>query len=214
MFKKLNSSLNGKSWEEMAEEIDDFSLFHSFLGLPLEQFRSWIEAGDRILDIECGGEMLLDFFIDRGVYYVGLNDSPQLVDVAQKKYPSQQFILGNLFQVTFPSETFDKTFAFTFFQNLSSIEQQLRVLKEANRILKPNGLFFFQAWAKPRKLKTLLNRKISVKKKNSEEKEEHFLSKPGNIQKLVREAGLKIIQQEKSTLISEGEVLYYITQKS
>lgn len=156
-----------------------------------EQLRPWIKVGDRVLDLECGVGNLLDVLVDQDIHYIGLDNSPRLVKTARKKYPKQQFLVGDLLKVTFPSDTFDKALTLTFIQHLPSEEEQLGVLSEARRILKPFGLLFFEAqfpksfpWSGPKSLRYL-----------------------------TQKAGLKVIQQREWKLAKKEKLFSLIAKK-
>jgi len=181
-----------KGKENLETEVNNFSSLWSSFGFRQEQLCSWVDLGDQILDLECGAGDLLDLLVDRDIHYVGLDGSPRLIEVAQKKYPGQQFLVGDLLKVTFPSDTFDKAFALTFLRRLSSEEQQLDILNEVRRILKPAGLLFFRTWS-PRDF--------------------NLFSKPKDLKCLTRKAGLEVVQQGELKLTETEKAFYFITQK-
>ncbi len=160
-------------------------------GFFWEQLRPWIKAGDRVLDLECGAGSLLDVLVDQDIHYIGLDNSPRLVRTARKKYPNQQFLVGDLLKVTFPSDTFDKALTLTFIQRLPSEKEQLNVLSEARRILKPFGLLFFEAQF-PKSFPQ---------------------SGPKGLRRLTRKAGLKVIQQREWKLAKKERFFYLIAKK-
>lgn len=175
-----------------SSSLNNFPSLWSNFGFGQEQLRSWVDLGDQVLDLECGAGDLLDLLADRDIHYVGLDGSPRLIEIAQKKYPGQRFLVGDLLKVTFPSDTFDKAFALTFLRRLSSEEQQLDILNEVRRILKPAGLLFFRTWF-PRDFTPF--------------------SKSKDLKHLTRKAGLEVVQQGELKLTETEKALYFITQK-
>lgn len=95
-----------------------------------------IISGERILDVPCGtGEFSMLF--EPGGYF-GLDISERYIDYAQKKY-KRRFFCRDARQSGFDKNYFDKILIIGFFHHLddSSVDS---VLKEAKRILKPDGL--------------------------------------------------------------------------
>ncbi len=178
--------------------MNDFFSLGPNGGFFWEQLRPWIKAGDKVLDLECGAGSLLDVLVDQDIHYVGLDNSPRLVRTARKKYPNQQFLVGDLLKVTFPSDTFDKALTLfdkaptlTFIQRLPSEEKQLDVLSEARRILKPFGLLFLEAQF-PRSFPQ---------------------SGPKSLRRLTRKAGLEVVQQREWKLAKKEKFFYLVAKK-
>jgi len=72
---------------------------------------------------------------------VGVDISPLLIQIAAKKYPSSQFIVGDVTRLPFKSESFD---AVIFVNVLHHIPNFCAALKEAARVLCSNGVLFVQ----------------------------------------------------------------------
>ena len=191
--------------------MNDFFSLGPNGGFFWEQLRPWIKAGDKVLDLECGAGSLLDVLVDQDIHYVGLDNSPRLVRTARKKYPNQQFLVGDLLKVTFPSDTFDKALTLfdkaptlTFIQRLPSEEKQLDVLSEARRILKPFGLLFFEVWFPPSDW-SLLHLQAG--------RESFPRSGLKDLRRLTQKVGLEVVQQGERKLAKKEKLFYLIAKK-
>ena len=212
LFKK-----NKENYDLIAE---DFSATRNSLWPELEEFSQWIEDGDKILDLGCGNGRLLDVLQDKDVHYVGLDSSPRLVQMAQEAHPGQEFIVGDIMEVTFPSDTFDKAFAIAFLHHIPSEVMRLNILAEARRILKPEGLLFLTVWAPTKKIRSQWRRKEPALEKGDVVRAwggradlyYHFF-KPQEVVSLTKKAGLNVLQKGE---IGEKEIqknFYLLAQK-
>ena len=70
-----------------------------------------ISAGSVVLDAGCGYGALADCLQDarllERIRYVGVDISPDLIDLAQRRYPSCSFSQGDLRHLEFPDKAFD-----------------------------------------------------------------------------------------------------------
>lgn len=208
---------NKENYDLIAE---DFSASRSSLWPELQPLGSWVEEGDRILDIGCGNGRLLNLFSDKDVSYIGLDSSSRLVGIAQQEHPGYEFIVGDFLEITFPSDTFDKAFAIAFFHHIPSEVMRLNILAEARRILKPEGLLFLTVWTPGKKTySSLLNRSEVIKSRDiirpwgkQADLYYHFF-KPKELTHLTKKVGLDIVQQGEFGEKDVQKSFYLLAQK-
>lgn len=66
--------------------------------------RVWIEAfadelgrGETVLDLGCGGgEPVARFLVDSGLQLTGIDSSPQMIALARKRMPEQEWVVGDM----------------------------------------------------------------------------------------------------------------------
>ena len=200
---------------------ENFSATGSHLWPDLIQFKDWVEDGDHVIDLGCGNGRLLDLFNDKDIFYVGLDSSPRLIKIAQKEHPDYEFIIGDITEVTFPTDTFDKAFAIAFLHHIPSEVNRLNILAETRRILKPAGLLFLTVWAptpqnQPKFFKK--SKKIGagdfIYSWGGREDLYYHLFKPKELIRLTRKAGLDIIQQGKLGERTTRKNFYLLAQKT
>jgi len=100
-----------------------------------------IPAQSLVLDVGCGKGWITALLGSRFGSWkmIGVDISPLLIQFAAKKYPSSIFIVGDATRLPFKSESFD---AVIFVAVLHHIPNVGAALKEAVRVLRPNGILF------------------------------------------------------------------------
>lgn len=99
----------------------------------------------RILDIGCGAGFLTNYLAKQGHEVHGVDLSEQSLNVAKKKdtTKSVNYQRSCAYELPFTSEEFDVACAMDL---LEHVEEPARVIKEASRVLKSGGLFFFHTF--------------------------------------------------------------------
>lgn len=106
----------------------------------------YIKEGERILDLGCGAGQWYEFFEGKKVFYFGLDFSEKLIEIAKKRYPKANFLIGDATKLPFENEFFDKVYSIALFHHIPSKELRLLVLKEIKRVLKKNGFLILTVW--------------------------------------------------------------------
>lgn len=95
-----------------------------------------LRAGDRLLEIGCGGGLLLREAIAVSAHATGLDHSPEMVSLARERAPEAEVVLGSAESLRFPERSFDAvamSVVFFFFP------EPVAVLRECKRVLAPGG---------------------------------------------------------------------------
>jgi SAM-dependent methyltransferase len=91
---------------------------------------------DQLLDIGCGGGLLLRDAMRSGAKATGLDHSPDMVDVARERAPGAQVVLARAEELPFPDRTFTAvSMSVVFF----FLDDPASVLHECHRVLHPDG---------------------------------------------------------------------------
>jgi len=104
-------------------------------------FRAVLDAlapgpDDHLLEIACGGGVLLSWALETGCRATGLDHSEEMVQLAREVAPEADVVLGKAETLPFGDETFTcfaSATAFFFFPDPAT------VLREALRVLRPEG---------------------------------------------------------------------------
>jgi SAM-dependent methyltransferase len=110
-----------------AEDVHDFARFAILEALALG-------AGDHLLEIGCGGGLLLRDALRTGCRATGLDHSDEMVQLARERAPGTEVVLAQAERLPFADDTFSAvamSVVFFFF------DDPLAVLRECRRVLRP-----------------------------------------------------------------------------
>jgi ubiquinone/menaquinone biosynthesis C-methylase UbiE len=123
------SRTRGNIWEEIKFLFDDY-----------------LTAGEKVLDLGCGNGRFYETFKNKDIQYFGLDASEKLIEIAKKKYPKADFRTGEALKIPFPNNYFNKVYSIAVLHHIPSKELRINFLKEAKRILRPNGKMILTVW--------------------------------------------------------------------
>jgi len=109
-------------------------------------FDDYLMAGEKVLDLGCGNGRWFELFKEKKVDYVGVDFSEKLIEIAKKNYPQAKFQMTDVLNLPFPNNYFDKIYSIAVLHHIPSEEFRLKSLKEAKRVLKPEGLLILTVW--------------------------------------------------------------------
>ncbi len=116
--------------------------------LPVEKYvfesnKALLYEGS-LLDIGIGGARTTAYLLDKCKSYIGIDYSDGFIKVSKKKYPNADIRLMNAKDLSaFETNSFDMVnFSFNGIDYVD-MEGRKKILAEINRVLKPNGIFFF-----------------------------------------------------------------------
>lgn len=134
---------NATQWWNADAKI--YALYH--LNRPrFEFFDRYVDnwQGLKALDVGCGGGFSCEFMAARGVSVSGIDQSQKCVDAAIEHAHSSgleiDYRCGVAEQLPYADQSFDVVICVDV---LEHVEDVRRVISGISRILKPNGLFFF-----------------------------------------------------------------------
>lgn len=98
-----------------------------------------------LLDIGCGAGLLTNALALDGHQVSGIDLSEQSLKIARNRDQTKtvNYQAANAYQLPFPDATFEVVCAMDI---LEHVENPNRLIQEASRVLKPNGLFFFHTF--------------------------------------------------------------------
>jgi ubiquinone/menaquinone biosynthesis C-methylase UbiE len=91
---------------------------------------------DRLLDVGCGGGLLLRDALARGATVAGLDHSDEMVRLARERAPKAEVVLGTAERLPFADGSFTAVaMSIVFF----FLDDPVAVLRECRRVLAPGG---------------------------------------------------------------------------
>lgn len=95
-----------------------------------------LSPGDHLLDIGCGGGLLLRDALAAGARATGLDHSEEMVDLARERAPGAEVMLGKAERLPFEDHSFSAvTMSVVFF----FLDDPIGVMRECRRVLRPGG---------------------------------------------------------------------------
>lgn len=137
------NQLNKHVYDAIASE---FSTTRSKLWEDLKPLVRYVTAGDRVLDLGCGNGRLSQLFHDLSISYVGLDQSEELIKLAQKKFSEVKFVVGEMTYLPFPDAYFDAIYCIAAFHHLTTRDTQTKALREMYRVMKAGGRLIMMNW--------------------------------------------------------------------
>lgn len=112
-----------------AGDVHDFARRAILVALQLQN-------GDRLLEVGCGGGLLLRHALAGGAAATGLDHSPEMVSLAHERAPGAEIVLGAAEELPFADASFTAVaMSIVFFV----LPDPLTALREARRVLAPGG---------------------------------------------------------------------------
>jgi 2-polyprenyl-6-hydroxyphenyl methylase/3-demethylubiquinone-9 3-methyltransferase len=98
-----------------------------------------------VLDIGCGAGILTNALAQTGHSVHGVDLSASSLEIAKRKDETKKvsYQVANAYSLPYGDQTFDVVCAMDV---LEHVEEPQRLISEASRVLKPNGLFFFHTF--------------------------------------------------------------------
>ncbi len=95
-----------------------------------------VQTDDRLLDVGCGGGLLLRDALATGGSVTGLDHSEEMVSLARERAPGAEVVLGSAEGLPFPDASFTAVaMSIVFF----FLADPMAALREARRVLAPSG---------------------------------------------------------------------------
>lgn len=138
----------GSRWYDASDDPVALLRAESRLRNPwvLERIMSRFGPTARVLDVGCGAGLLTNYLARAGLAGVhGLDASASSLAVAAQHDDTRsvRYEVGDALSLPYADGSFDVVSAMDF---LEHVEEPAQVIREAARVLRPNGLFFFHTF--------------------------------------------------------------------
>ena len=109
-----------------------------------------LSSGMRLLDVGCGAGVACRLAQARGAHVVGLDATPELIEIARDQVPDAEFHVGDMEYLPFDSDSFDVV---TVFNSVQYAANPVNALQEARRVVRPGGYVAIAVLAPPERSK-------------------------------------------------------------
>lgn len=137
-----SSDVQGKLWGAASSDWLENERF----AIPLyEAVFAAVDLGPgrRMLDVGCGAGLALRMAADRGAVVTGIDASEALLAVARSRLPGADLRQGDVESLPYDDHSFDLV---TSFNAIQFATDPAAALREAKRVLVPNGQFAIVTW--------------------------------------------------------------------
>ena len=140
--------IQGKLW---GAEAEDFVELGEPQNKPLwEAMIAAAKVGKdtRFLDAGCGSGYACAMAANLGAKVTGIDASEELVNIAQKRLPDEEFRAGNIEALPYQDNSFDVSFCA---QTLMYVDSPSKAVQEMKRVTVSNGFIVIGLWGAPEK---------------------------------------------------------------
>ncbi len=185
-----SSAVQGRLWGQRAQdwaEVQEDSVRPVFV----EVVERFVRPGVQLLDVGCGSGRFAQLAAGAGANAVGIDATPELLEIAAARTPGATFRPGEMEDLPFANATFDVVTGFNSFQYAA---RPAAALAEARRVVKPEGQVVVMIWGTAEECEAspyLAALGALVPPPPPGAPGPFALSQPGALEALVREAGLE-----------------------
>lgn len=127
---------------------DDFNITRQRTFWPeLQNILATVKDGSNLIDVGCGNGRLVEYLKDKKINYLGVDNSQELLVLAQNNYPDKQFILSDILDLdNNVVGQFDYTLAIAVLHHLPGEASRLQSLEKLRKVTSPNGKIILSVW--------------------------------------------------------------------
>ena len=152
-------------------------------------------APQRILDIGCGAGFLSNALARLGHHVTGIDRSRESLDVARRRDATRRarYLPLDAHQLAFADESFDVVCAMDFLEHTDRPES---VVREAARVLRPGGAFFFHTFNRNRLCELIVIRGVEWFVRNTPRHMHVYdlFVKPSELEAYLERSGLELVE--------------------
>lgn len=124
-------------WNSVSEQKEFTTPFES------KEFEKYVRVNNKILDVGCGYGRTLDELYHLGYKnLIGIDFSEGMIKRGQARFPYLDLRVKKTSKIDFPNESVDAVILFAVLTCISNNYEQIQLIKEIDRILKPGGILY------------------------------------------------------------------------
>lgn len=152
-----------------------------------------LPAPGKILDIPCGTGIYTAQLVARGYTVIAADASEPMLEITAQRETGARTKLCSIHELPFDDNTFDATITLRLFSHFGR-QDSLLALRELRRVIKTGGRIIFDSFRWTPRRWPLLRRFMA----------QDYIQEiaPSDVERLIREAGLRIVARETRYLFS------------
>lgn len=124
-------------WNDVAHKKEFTTPFH------FKEFAKYVRKDARILDVGCGYGRTLEQLYQNGYKnLIGIDFSEKMIQRGKKQYPYLDLRVKLQDNIELKSESCDAVILFAVLTCIINNQEQLKLLKDIERVLKPGGILY------------------------------------------------------------------------
>lgn len=124
-------------WNEAATKKEFTTPFH------VGEFEKYVEKNATILDLGCGYGRTLDELYQSGYHkLIGIDFSNRMIERGIAQFPYLDLRINENAKIDLPNQSIDAVILFAVLTCIHDNSEQLELVKEIHRVLKPNGILY------------------------------------------------------------------------
>lgn len=150
MKKETAEKILSKVKADYSRIAPDFSRTRQKYWEEMRGFAKRLKPGDRVLDLGCGNGRLYEVLQDLSVSYLGVDNSPELIGFAKKRWnenEKRKFLVG---EATDPKwwkgEKYNAVFMIAALHHIPGKELRKKVFENVANLLELDGFFIMTNW--------------------------------------------------------------------
>ena len=139
-----------KETPEIYNQIaEDFSDTRGKWWQGFGDFAKYVKDGGKVLDVGCGNGRMAQIFAGKKIEYLGLDNSKELIQIAQERYASQpdyKFAVADALALELPEAGFDLILMIAVLHHIPTRQGRQKIINDLYRALKPGGHVVISNW--------------------------------------------------------------------
>lgn len=128
----------------------DFSRTRQKYWEEMREFAKLLKPGDRVLDLGCGNGRLYEVLKDLSISYFGIDNSPELIDFAKKRWgedEKRRFLVGDATNLDWwDGKKYNVVFVIAVLHHIPGKVLRRKVLENMVQVLEKDGILITTNW--------------------------------------------------------------------
>jgi ubiquinone/menaquinone biosynthesis C-methylase UbiE len=150
MKKEVAKKILEKVKVDYSRIAPDFSRTRQALWEEMKDFKKFVKDGDKILDLGCGNGRLYEIFEGMSIDYLGVDNSPELIEFAKQRWgedENRKFMVGDATNLDWwDGKKYNAVFVIAVLHHIPSDDLRKKVIQNMAQVLEDGGLLIMTNW--------------------------------------------------------------------